>query len=176
MEYHELFNEYTSLLQEKNECRNSLFSLKEGYISTKTISGKQYAYLQYRVNGKLLSEYVKDENLHEVRAELERRTAIVGRIHEIEERLNKIEAAANILDSDLRRKLVVLRRCDAMEAMPIEERKKSLAFSSAMIALKDIQVSAETENNLSRWAAGNFSFQESYINTLRAYSLVETKR
>jgi len=173
MEYRELYNEYASLLRDKMECQNNLALLKDGYISTKTISGNKYAYLQYRVNGKLLSEYVKDDYLPGVRAELDKRTALLNRIQEIDERLEKIEAAAEILDKKLRRKLVILRRCATMEMMTFEERGKSLAFGSAMTALEGIPTSAETEKNLSRWANGDLSFQESYLNTLRAYHLAE---
>jgi serine protease inhibitor len=60
-----------------------------------------------------------------------------------------------------------------MEAMPLDERIKSLAFSNAMTALEGIPASVEIENNLSLWANGDFSFQESYLNTLRTYHLAE---
>ena len=173
MGYQELYDEYASLLRYKAECRNNLALLKDGYISNKTISGKKYAYLQYRVDGKLVSEYVKDDHLPEVRAELDKRAASLSRINEIDDRLEKLEAAADILDKSLRRKLIMLRRCAAMETMAFEEREKSLAFGSAMTALEGIPTSKETEENLSRWAAGNYSFQESFQNTLRAYHLAE---
>jgi serine protease inhibitor len=60
-----------------------------------------------------------------------------------------------------------------MEAMPLDEREQSLAFSSAMAALEGIPASEETEKNLTLWANGEFGFQESYLNTLRAYHLAE---
>ena len=173
MEYHELYNEYISLLSYKTDCLKRLTMLKDGYISNKNISGKKYAYLQYRVDGRLLSEYVKEEYLPEVRAELKNRANLIDRIRETDDRLGKIEAAAGILDSEFRRKLVTLRRCATMEVMPFEEREKSLAFGNAMTALEGIPVSEETERNLSLWANGNYSFQESFLNTLQAYNLAE---
>jgi hypothetical protein len=173
MEYQELYSEYNSLLRDKTEYHNSLALLKDGYISTKTISGNKYAYLQYRVNGKLFSKYIKDDYLPTIRAELEKRAALISRIQEIGERLEKIEAAAKILDKNLSRRLVILRRCAAMEMLTFEEREKSLAFGSAMTALEGIPSSAETEKNLSRWVNGDLSFRESYLNTLRAYHLAE---
>ena len=42
MKYKELYNEYNSLLSERNDYARAMSGLKEGYISTKTISGKQY--------------------------------------------------------------------------------------------------------------------------------------
>jgi hypothetical protein len=173
MEYQELYDEYASLLQDKTTCRNKLALLRDGYISMKTISGKKYAYLQYRIDGKLLSEYVKDESLREIRGELDRRAEILGILREIDGRLDKIEAAAGILDSSLRRKLITLRRCAAMEELPAYARAKSLAFGSAMTTLEGIPVSEETEKNLSRWANGDLSFRESYLTALRAYNLAE---
>jgi len=173
MEYRELYNEYTSLLREKADCQNKLAALKDGYISNKTISGKKYAYLQYRVDGKLSSEYIRRDHLPKIRADLDMRSQLQIVIREIDVRLEKIEAAASILDSSLRRKLMILRRCAVIESMPFEERKNALAFSNAMIALEGIPVSEETEKHLSLWANGEFSFQESYLNTLRAYQLTE---
>ncbi|MCL2125365.1 MAG: hypothetical protein FWH33_05170 [Oscillospiraceae bacterium] len=173
MEYQELYDEYASLLRDKTECHNNLAVLKDGYISTKTISGKKYTYLQHRVNGKLISEYVKDDHLPEVRAELDKRTILLNRINEIDDRLEKVESAVGILDKNLLRKLIILRRCAAMETMSFEERGKSLAFGSAMTALEGIPTSEETEKNLSRWAIGDLSFQESFLNTLWTYHLVE---
>ena len=173
MIYHELQSEYISLLKEKAECQNVLAALKDGYISTKTISGKRYAYLQYRVDGKLSSEYIKEEYLPEIRADLDERARTLEKIRDVDARLEKIEAASSILDRNLYRKLIILRRCSSMEAMPLMEREKSLVFGSAMTALEGIPVSEETEKNLSRWANGDLSFQESYFNTLRTYHLAE---
>jgi hypothetical protein len=173
MLYQEIQIEYITLLRDKTTCQSSLAALKDGYISIKTISNKKYAYLQRRVDGKLVSEYVGEENLLKIRGELDERARLAKRIGDIDGRLDKIEAAANILDGGLRRNLVTLRRCAEMESMPVSERSKSLAFGSAMTALEGIPVSAETEQNLSRWANGNYSFQESFLNTLRAYNLAE---
>jgi hypothetical protein len=147
--------------------------LKEGYISTKTISGKKYSYLQYRIDGKLLSEYIREDDVPNIRAELDERIHTLKKVRETDSRLDKIETAAGILDDGLRRKLIAIRRCAAMEAMPLDERIKSLAFGSAMTALEGIPAGIETEKNLSLWVTGDFSFQESYLNTLRTYHLAE---
>ena len=173
MVYYELCDEYISLLKEKTACLQELATLKDGYISTKTISGKKYAYLQYRKNGKLNSKFIKGENLPKIKEELAKRANVLERVGEIEGRLGKIEAAAAILDSGLRRRLSILHRCSTMEALPLAVREKSLAFGRAMTALEGIPASEETEKNLSLWASGEFSFQESYLNTLRAYHLAE---
>jgi len=173
MLYQELHNEYTTLLREKADCQSSLAMLKDGYISTKTISNKKYAYLQYRMDGKLISEYIRDENLPKIRDELDERGRLENKIGKIDDRLGKIEAAANILNNSLRRNLITLRRCAVMEEMTFAEREKSLAFGRAMTALEGIPASEEIERNLSRWTIGDLSFQESYLNILQAYHLTE---
>ena len=173
MKYHELYNEYTSLLNDKAKCHRQLAVMKDGYISNKTISGKKYAYLQYRVNGKLLSKYIKDEQLPGVREELDTRENLFKSIRDIDERLKRIEKAADILDNGLSRKLNTLRRCAAMDTMSFEEREKSLAFGSAMTAIEGIPVSEEIEQNLYSWANGKISFLDSYQKTLQVYHLEE---
>lgn len=173
MSYQELYNDYVSLLHDKAACQTALGKLKDGYISTKTISGKKYAYLQYRVNGRLTSEYVKDANVPHVRTELDERVKLNEQIRALDEHLNKIETAAAILDSGLHRKMTALRRSAAMDALPTAARKESLAFGNAMTSLEGIPASAETSENLRLWADGAGSFQESYLNTLRVYHLAE---
>ena len=171
MAYQELYDKYTALLSDKAECQDSLAILKQGYISTKRINGNTYTYLQYRINGKLKSEYVKDDHLPEVCAQLDKRRVLRKRINEIDAELKKLESAAGVLDKDLYRKLTILRRCAAVETMPLEERAKSLAFGSAMTALEGIPLSRETEQNLSRWIEGDIRFLESFLNTLQTYHL-----
>jgi len=48
-----IINEYQELLLKKNEIEQTLPSLPEGYISTKTIKEKQYYYLQNRMDGQI---------------------------------------------------------------------------------------------------------------------------
>ena len=173
MKYQELYSEYNYLLHSKTEFQNTLAGLKDGYISTKTISRKNYSYLQHREGGKLLSVYIKEEQLPWVRDELDKRATIMEKIKEIDKRMDKIETAAGILDSGLRRGLITLRRCAAMEAMSLSERENALAFGKAMAALEGITASETTERNLSRWSNGDISFQDSFINTLQTYNLME---
>jgi len=173
MKYKELYREYDFLLVKRNECVKMIFPLKEGYISTKTISGNQYSYLQKKVNNKINSEYIKDEILPQIKNELQKRGELEYELAVIDEQLNKLEMAAKILDKSLYHKLVVLKRCTLMDSMPLEMRKKSLEFGNAMTALEGIPASDEIEKNLSSWAKGQYSFKESYLQTLIKYNLIE---
>jgi len=173
MEYRDLTSEYSSLLREKAVAQKKVAGLRYGYISFKTISGKTYPYLQYKEGGKLISKYIKNSQLHEVMADLGMRTKYLEKIQEADKRLEKIEAAAGILDKKLLRKLTILRRCAAMDAISVEEKVAALGFSIAMTALEGIPASEGTEKNLSRWVEGELRFLDSYLETLRKYKLVE---
>ena len=173
MKYKELISEYTSLIKDEADRLNSLYGLKKGYISYKTISGKSYSYLQYREDGSLVSEYLRESSLPGVRAELDKRTHILDDIDKIKSQLKKLEAAAEILDSDLYRQMIIIRRCAFMELLPLEKRKRTLEFCRAMAALEGIPVSIDTEGKLSGWANGELNFHECFTNALRTYGLTE---
>jgi len=173
MKYRELYDEYNSLLSKKSDYSKTLSTLKEGYISTKTISGKKYSYLQKKINGKINSEYIKEDMLPRVKSELQKRDEIEQAINQITEQLDKLETAMKVLDKSLYHKFIILRRCSLMDSMPAEARKKSLEFGNAMTALEGIPASEDTEKSLLLWAIGQYSFRDSYLQTLTKYHLIE---
>jgi hypothetical protein len=175
MERHQLCSEYVKLLSEKASCQKSLNLLKNGYISTKTITGKVSTYLQNLecVDGKLPRKYIKAQYLPDVQEELNKRERLLVRIGEIDVRLEEIETAACLFDDEFRNELDSLSRCAALDAMPHKERAKALAFGAAMTMLNDISVGEDTRNDLSKWANSESSFRESYLKTLRDNRLTE---
>jgi len=173
MKYKELYDEYNTLLGTRNDYLRTAAGLRDGYISNKTISGKQYSYLQKKTDGKLKSEYIKKDLLPQVKHELQKRTHIEREISRADERLDKLETAVSVLDKALYHKFIILRRCAAMDAMPVDMRKKSLAFGNAITALEGIPASGDTEKSLSLWAIGQYSFKDSYLQTLLKYNLIE---
>jgi len=173
LKYQEIFNEYNSLLAKRIGFLETARNLREGYISTKSISGKQYYYLQKKTDNKISSEYVREDMLPQVKSELQKRGEIEIAVKQTDEQLDRLESAANVLDKALYRKLVILRRCSVMDAMPAEQRRKSLLFGNAMTALEGIPASADTENALSLWTAGQRSFRDGYLQALVKYHLIE---
>jgi hypothetical protein len=173
MKYKEIHDEYFSLLSQWSECMEISSSSKEGYISTKTISGKKYAYLQKLIDGKINSEYIQTEMLPQVQAELRRRDEAKKEIKHINEQLSRLETAAKVLDKSLHYKLTVLRRCALMDSMPVDTRKKSLAFGNAMAAIEGLPTSNETDESMSLWATGQHSFKDGYMKVLAKYNLIE---
>lgn len=76
-----------------NELLIELESLPTGYISKKNIHGKDYFYLQYKNNGKLVSKYIKEDDLEKLKADLKRREEIEKEIKSLlakEKNLNSL--------------------------------------------------------------------------------------
>ena len=75
-----------------NDLLLELESLPKGYISKKTIHGKEYFYLQFLENKKIVSKYVKTSDLKELKTMLAKRK-------EIEEELDTLLKQEKRLDS-----------------------------------------------------------------------------
>lgn len=173
MNYKELYDEYIELLNERTVNINKVEKLKKGYLSTKTISGKDYTYLQYRKEGKLLSDYVMSSNLSIIQSEVTERKQRVEAIKEINIRLEKIEAATKILDIVLYRKLTTIRKCIEMDSLSLNNRKAALSFGNSMHALEGVAATKNVDENLVNWANGGISFLESFLSTLHNYNIME---
>ena len=173
MRYQAIYDEYRLLLSDQSENLKILSTLSDGYISKKRISGKHYFYLQKKVDGKMISEYIREELLPQVESELQKRAVLADALAQTDKKLNNLEAATKMLDTSLYRQLIVLRRCSLMDSLPVEERKKSLAFGNAMTALEGIPASENTEKSLALWVSGQQSFKDGYLQALRSHNLVE---
>ncbi len=53
--------------------QNEMNSIPAGYISTKMIKGRPYPYLQWRSKGKVISKYIKRDNLDLIKSDITRR-------------------------------------------------------------------------------------------------------
>ena len=62
--------EYKELLAQKLEIGQKLSVLPKGYISKKTIGGKQYLYLQTRNGDTVESKYIKAEEAQDITNQL----------------------------------------------------------------------------------------------------------
>lgn len=67
-------------------------------------------------------------------------------------------------------------RYEQMDSLPIEQRKKALAFSKAMNALAGYLMANETAEALERWSNGQGSFGQGYTEVLRKYNLLKIAR
>ena len=172
MKYQELYNEYIELLERFSSLTMELQELPRGYICTKTISGKEYYYLQYTQFGKKKSEYIRETILSETKTMLERRDAINNELAFINQEMNRLETAVRILSPNLSQLFFYTKQCAQMDAMPIPKRSKAVSFSKAITDLEGLPASSETEENLLQWANGHKSFSDVYLPTLNRYQMI----
>ena len=173
MKYHELLVEYKELLTQNVRLQQEMHLIPKGYLVTKKIAGKEYLYLQYTVQGKKKSEYVREEDAQRIKSAIARRDPVKAEMDILRREQYRLESAAKILDSNLYRTFIFLKQCAEMDAMPIAKRKEALSFASAMTSLEGIPAQKDTDMNLKAWATGDKSFADFYIPTLQRYGVME---
>jgi hypothetical protein len=173
MKYQELLVEYKELLAEDVRLRQEMNLIPKGYLVTKKIAGKEYLYLQYSVQGKKKSEYIREEDALRIQCAIARREPVKAEIDILRREQTRLESAAKILDSNLYRTFIFLKQCAEMDAMPLEKRSGALSFARAMTALEGLSAKDETEQNLLLWANGQKLFSDFYMRSLQSYRVVE---
>lgn len=176
MEYTEIFSRYEQLIKQLYQKRTALFSLAEGYVSEKKISGHSYYYLQKRQNRKMQSSYIKPENLETIQNELAARNAFQKKMLSLSEEISKIEQAALVLSSALYRQMLQHKRAAKMDATSMTARGESLSFSFAMLSLEGVNPSPSAKNGLNAWKNGEASFSQGYQSVLSKYNLTGGNR
>ena len=164
--------EYKELLASKLEIEQKLSVLPKGYISKKTIGGKQYLYLQTRNGDTVASKYIKAEELDEITSQLSLRKEYEAELPEILIRLADIETAAEFLDKALLRKLKMLKLTSGMDSISADEKEKRISFSDAMTSIEGVPVSDRVKTDLANWKNGNITFLSVFEQTLRRYGFV----
>lgn len=84
--------------QEIQQTEKELSVLPVGYLSRKVINGKERFYLQWNENGKIKSKYVKENDLSDVKEQVERRKELQTKLKELR------SSPEGIKNSNLRRK------------------------------------------------------------------------
>jgi hypothetical protein len=173
MKYQELLVEYKELLAEDVRLRQEMNLIPKGYLVAKQIAGMEYLYLQYSVQGKKKSEYIREEDALRIQCAIARREPVKAEIDILRREQTRLESAAKILDSNLYRTFIFLKQCAEMDAMPLEKRSGALSFARAMTALEGLSAKDETEQNLLLWASGQKLFSDFYMRSLQSYRVVE---
>ena len=167
-----LIVEYKKLLATKEQIESEMLLLPHGYISKKTIRGKQYCYLQHRANGKLVSKYLKAAEAPKVAKQITLLKEYKDLLPKIETRLNELEQAAVLLDKDISRKLLLLKMSLGMDKLDTSQKTNSISFASAMNAIEGIPISQQTESDINEWKNGDKSFVSIFQDTLNRYGFV----
>ena len=164
--------EYKELLASKLEIEQKLSVLPKGYISKKTIGGKQYLYLQTRNGDTVESKYIKAEEADEITNQISLRKEYEAELPEILIRLADIETAAELLDKALLRKLKMLKLTSGMDSISVDEKAKRISFTDAMTSIEGVPVSDRVKKDLANWKNGNITFLSVFEQTLRRYGFV----
>lgn len=173
MRYVELLTEYKDLLHADVQLRTQLHAIPKGYVTTKRIAGKDYYYLQYSVQGKKKSEYLREGEAASVRHAVAQREPLKMQLEELRKDQLRLESAAKILDAGLYRTFLFLKQCAEMDALPVAKRQEALLFSDAMTALEGLCAKPETDKSLQLWARGEGSYTDIYMKALVQYQVVE---
>ncbi|MCQ2798135.1 MAG: hypothetical protein MJ241_06795 [Bacilli bacterium] len=110
-----------------SDLYEQLQSIPGGYISIKVINGKKRYYLQRKINGKVVSVYIKDSELEDIKEAISRRKEMereVDRIkNEILHPLNPLSESALSLTGDLMSSDTVVAKYQNGELRYIDEDK-----------------------------------------------------
>lgn len=161
--------EYRTLIDKKQSMEIELLTLPSGYISKKSIKGNTQYYLQRREGARVISSYIRSDEVEEVTAKIERRKSIIEELALISERLEQLEQAAKLIDKNLFCHLSVYKLSAGMDELTDAEKEKCSSFGHAMNAIEGVSVSEETDNAINAWKNGNISFLTVFENTLKRY-------
>ncbi|MEG0835614.1 MAG: hypothetical protein RR413_09245 [Christensenellaceae bacterium] len=164
-----IIKEYKELLRQKNEIEQTLPSLPAGYISRKTIKEKQYYYLQNRVDGKITSKYLKENEVDTINEQVERCRKYKAELPKIEARLKELEQAAKLIDKSIARNLTLLKLSCGMDSLSSVQKERSASFANALNAIEGVYASKTTQQNIDKWKTGNESFISIFQSTLNMY-------
>ena len=140
-----------------------------GYFSKKHINGKDYYYLQYRLQNKITSVYIKNETVNKTKKELALRKKYESEISGIEKRLAELKEAVKLLDSSYIRKLDMLELCSGMDKITQSTKNKCITFADAMTSIEGVPISKTTEEDLNNWFSGKTTYISVFENTLKRY-------
>lgn len=161
--------EYKNLLERKVKLETELQTLVQGYISKKTIKGKTYCYLQNRVGGKLISQYLEREEVNEITEQIARRKQYEAELPKLKARLKELEQAARLLGKNINRQLMLLKLSTGMDSLSAEQKRRSSSFAGAMNAVEGIPISEQTAQEIAAWQNGNKPFLSIFEATLKRY-------
>lgn len=167
-----IIDEYKDLLFQKNEINQTLPSLPEGYISTKTIKEKQYYYLQNRVSGKIISKYLKKDEVDIIKEQVKLRKKYKAELPKIEVRLKELEQAAKLIDKNIARHLIQLKLSCGMDSLSSLQKERSISFANALNAIEGICASKATQQKIDKWKTGDDSFISIFQSTLNMYGFM----
>ena len=164
-----LEKEYLAVLLKKHALERELADLPDGYISEKAIKGKVQHYLQRRVGKRIVGTYIRNSDVPDVAAGIERRKVAAAEIRQLNERLIQLEQAAKLIGDNMFCRLTVYKMSAGMDALSADEKAVCASFGSTMNSIEGVQVSEETGREIDEWKAGQRSFLSVFESVLKRY-------
>ncbi len=161
--------EYKKLLDKYHKITSEVGCLPQGYISKKNIKGKQYFYLQTRKGGKIISRYIKSQDLRGMEEKILLYKRYKDELQQIEKRMLELEQAAKLIDKKLSRQFMLWKVSAGMDGLNQEQKSRSISFANAISAIEGVPISKTTEQNINEWKVGNKTFLSIFNETLMMY-------
>ena len=161
--------EYERLLNRYQFIKRELSILPLGYLSKKTINGKEQYYLQRRVGKKVISVYIKSDEVQKTEKDIALRKNYETEMLEIEDRMGHLEKAAMHIGNSLYCDLLLFKMSSGMDDISKEQKVKSSSFASSMNAVEGVEASEETVSDIVEWQNGEKKFIAVFKATLKRY-------
>ena len=161
--------EYEKLLSRYQHIKRELSVLPLGYLSKKTINGKEQYYLQRRIGKKITGVYIKTDDVAKIEKEIQLRKNFETELMGIEERISQLEKAAVHIGRSLYCDLLISKMSSGMDDISKEQKLKSSSFATSMNAVEGVFASEETQKDINEWQNGNKKFITVFSDTLKRY-------
>ena len=171
---HNLTAEYKTLLAEARALQQRLDVLPTGYISKKTINGKNYYYLQSRKSGRIVSQYLKQAEVEDMIQKIKERKSALEQKKQIVSRIKQLEQAAKLLGNEVSRELLFLKLTDGMDLLSESQKARSVSFADSLNAIEGVP-NCDMAQGISDWVSGEKSFFPFEDTLKKYYSLGEGK-
>ncbi len=166
---HNLTAEYKTLLAEARALQQRLDVLPTGYISKKTINGKNYYYLQSRKSGRIVSQYLKQAEVEDMIQKIKERKSALEQKKQIVSRIKQLEQAAKLLGNEVSRELLFLKLTDGMDLLSESQKARSVSFADSLNAIEGVPITADLAQGISDWVSGERTFSSLFEDTLKKY-------
>lgn len=161
--------EYCNLVSKKHVIETELSELPVGYISKKTIKNNTQYYLQKRVGTRVVGTYLRNDDIQKIVDGIARRKECTEELKTIHTRMAQLEQAAELIDNNLYRQLILYKLSYGMDTLTQQQRNVCASFGSAMNAIEGVPTSTETDSEIEKWKNGDKSFIAVFEDTLRRY-------
>ena len=167
--YDALLKEYRTLQSKKVKMTAELAVLARGSISVKTIKGNEYCYLQCRDGGRVVSRYLKSDEMTPVKKELAKRKRYEKELAGINVRLGELEYAGRLIGHGLVQQMLRIKLASGMDRLSSAEKEKAVSFGVALNAVEGVPATEQSASEVAAWCSGATSYLAAFDKILNRY-------